>query len=195
MSAIEFARAYVERLRAVLDALPMESIGLMTEAIESARCDGRQVFIVGNGGSAATASHMMTDLSKGILGRNIDPTIKRLRVISLTDNVSLLTAWANDTDYTHVFSEPLQGLASRGDVLIAISASGSSPNVLAAVTVARQLGMTVLALTGFGGGELAATADVAVIVPCNEYGPVEDAHLIINHLIAGFVAQSARGGA
>src|SRR5437667_12782788 len=119
--ASEFAKTYVQELKSVLDKLPFDKLDRIAAAIESAHAAGKQIFIIGNGGSAATASHMMNDLNKGTLGHKGDATWKRFRVIALTDNVSLMTAWANDTDYDHVFSEPLKNLGQRGDVLIAIS--------------------------------------------------------------------------
>ena len=130
---------------------------------------------------------MMNDLNKGTLGHKGDASWKRFKVIALTDNVSLMTAWANDTDYNTVFSEPLKNLANRGDVLIAISASGNSPNIITAVDVAKILGVKVLGLGGFTGGKLAQLADVCVVVPSNEYGPVEDVHMIIDHILVGYL--------
>src|SRR5207249_4385188 len=151
---------YLTDLKTVLDRLPLEAIDRVVQAIETAHAAGRQIFVIGNGGSAATASHMMNDLCKGTVGHKGDATWKRFRVIALTDNVSLMTAWANDTDYNHIFSEPLKNLAQRGDVLVAISASGNSPNIIAAVDAAKELGVKVSGLTCFGGGKLARLADV-----------------------------------
>lgn len=188
-NAREFAKRYLEQLTDVLDRLPLREIEGVIEIIETAHAAGRQIFIIGNGGSAATASHMMNDLCKGTLGHKGDAPWPRFRVIALTDNVSLLTAWANDTDYNHIFSEPLKNLAQRGDVLVAISASGNSPNVIAAVHTAKALGVTVVGLTGFGGGKLANLSDAAFVVPSSEYGPVEDVHLILDHIITGYLYQ------
>ena len=181
----QFAKDYLTSLKAVLDRMPLEVLDKLFAAIEGAHADGKQIFVVGNGGSAATASHMMNDLNKGTLGHKGDAPWKRFKVIALTDNVSLMTAWANDTDYNTVFSEPLKNLANRGDVLIAISASGNSPNIIAAVEVAKTLGVKVLGLAGFTGGKLAKLSDVCVVVPSNDYGPVEDVHMIIDHILVG----------
>jgi len=148
--------------------------------------------VIGNGGSAATASHMMNDLCKGTLGHKGDAPWPRLRVIALTDNVSLMTAWANDTDYNHIFSEPLKNLAERGDLLIAISASGNSPNILAAVEAAKQIGVNVIGLTGFGGGKLAKLAEISFVVPSDGYGPVEDVHMILDHIITGYLYEKLK---
>src|SRR5436190_705154 len=128
--ASEFAKTYLQELKDMLDKLPLDKLDDVAAVIEAAHSAGKQIFVIGNGGSAATASHMMNDLNKGTLGHKGDATWKRFRVIALTDNVSLLTAWANDTDYNSVFSEPLKNLANPGDVLIAISASGNSPNII-----------------------------------------------------------------
>jgi D-sedoheptulose 7-phosphate isomerase len=185
-NAAEFAKNYVDGLKTVFDRLPFAEIDRLIGAIETAHAEGRQIFVIGNGGSAATASHMMNDFNKGTLGHKGDATWKRFRVIALTDNVSLMTAWANDSDYTTVFSEPLKNLAQRGDLLIAISASGSSPNIIAAVETAKQLGVKVLGLAGYGGGKLAKLADICVTVPSSEYGPVEDAHMILDHIVTGY---------
>ena len=182
----QFAKDYVAGLKDVLDRLPLAEIDKLFAVIERAHAAGKQIFVIGNGGSAATASHMMNDLNKGTLGHKGDAPAKRFKVIALTDNVSLMTAWANDTDYNTVFSEPLKNLANPGDVLIAISASGNSPNIIAAVEAAKKLGVTVLGFGGFTGGRLAQLADVCIVVPSNEYGPVEDVHMILDHILTGY---------
>jgi len=191
-TASEFAKDYIHGLKGVLDHLPLKPVDEIIQAIEQAQNDRRQVFIIGNGGSAATASHMMNDLCKGTLGHKGDATWPRLRVIALTDNVSLMTAWANDAHYDRVFSEPLKNLAQRGDLLVAISASGNSPNIIAAVEAAKQLGVRVIGLAGFGGGKLAKMADVSFVVPSDEYGPVEDAHMILDHIITGYLYEKLK---
>ena len=191
-SAAEFAKDYLTELKAVFDRLPLTELDRVIQTVEAAHKAGRQIFIIGNGGSAATASHMMNDLCKGTLGHKGDAPWKRFRVIALTDNVSLMTAWANDTDYRHVFSEPLKNLAERGDLLIAISASGNSPNIIAAVEAAKVIGLQVTGLAGFGGGKLAQIADVSFVVPSDGYGPVEDVHMILDHIITGYLYQKLK---
>ena len=191
-TASQFAKDYLTGLKAVLDRLPLAELEKLFTVIEEAHAAGKQIFVIGNGGSAATASHMMNDLNKGTLGHKGDAPWKRFKVIALTDNVSLMTAWANDTDYNTVFSEPLKNLANRGDVLIAISASGNSPNIITAVEVAKQLGVKVLGLGGFTGGKLAQLADVCVVVPSNDYGPVEDVHMIIDHILVGYLYEKLK---
>ena len=192
ITASQFAKEYLTGLKTVLDRLPLDVLEQLFTAIENAHAAGQQIFVIGNGGSAATASHMMNDLNKGTLGHKGDAPWKRFKVIALTDNVSLMTAWANDTDYNTVFSEPLKNLANRGDVLIAISASGNSPNIITAVEVAKTLGVKVLGLGGFTGGKLAQLADVCVVVPSNDYGPVEDVHMIIDHILVGYLYEKLR---
>jgi D-sedoheptulose 7-phosphate isomerase len=191
-TASDFAKDYLGGLKGVLDRLPLKPIDEIIRAIERARDEGRQIFVIGNGGSAATASHMMNDLCKGTLGHKGDAPWPRLRVIALTDNVSLMTAWANDTDFNHIFSEPLKNLAQRGDVLVAISASGNSPNIIAAVEAAKQIGVTVLGLAGFTGGKLSKMADVSLVVPSDGYGPVEDVHMILDHIITSYLYEKLK---
>ena len=191
-TASEFAKSYLTELKSVLDRLPLDAIDSVVQAVETAHAAGRQIFVIGNGGSAATASHMMNDLCKGTLGHKGDAPWKRFRVIALTDNVSLMTAWANDTDYNHIFSEPLKSLAQHGDLLIAISASGNSPNIIAAVEAAKQMGVQVIGLTGFGGGKLAKMADVSFDVPSDGYGPVEDVHMILDHILTGYLYEKLK---
>ena len=178
---------YLTTLKKVLDDLPLEPIEQIIQLMEEAYQAERKIFVIGNGGSAATASHMMNDLCKGTLGHKGDAPWRRCRVISLADNVALMTAWANDTDYNHIFSEPLKNLAQAGDVLVAISASGNSPNIIAAAEAAKELGVEVVGLTGFGGGQLANLSDAAFVVPSSEYGPVEDVHMILDHIITGYL--------
>ncbi len=191
-TASDFAKDYLSGLKDVLDRLPLKPIDEIIRAIEQSRDEGRQIFVIGNGGSAATASHMMNDLCKGTLGHKGGAPWPRLRVIALTDNVSLMTAWANDTDFNHIFSEPLKNLAQRGDVLVAISASGNSPNIIAAVEAAKQIGMTVIGLTGFTGGKLSKMADVSLVVPSDAYGPVEDVHMILDHIITSYLYEKLK---
>src|SRR5579884_1537426 len=142
-------------------------------------CQRRQgtVFIVGNGGSAATASHFACDRAKGTRTEGLAP----FRAIPLTDSIPLMTAWGNDTSYERVFAEQLVNLVKPGDVLVAISTSGMSPNILAAAEAARRYGAKVIALTGRTGGQLRWLADVTMRVPADGIELVEDAHSAITH--------------
>jgi D-sedoheptulose 7-phosphate isomerase len=164
----------VATVAAAIDLACLERVALM---LLTCQARGRVVFVVGNGGSAATASHFACDLSKGTR-RDGPPTFQ---VVSLTDNVPLLTAWANDSGYERIFSEQLAALARPGDLLVAISASGNSPNVIAAVDAARSCGMAVAGFTGRSGGRLARRVDAVVNVPSDRIEVVEDTHLVVAH--------------
>ena len=139
---------------------------------------GRTTYIIGNGGSASTASHMAVDFTKGT---QIEKE-HRLRVVSLTDNVATLTAWANDAGYSDIFTEQLKVLAKRDDLLIAISASGNSENILEAVRWANEEGLGTIGFIGFGGGKLKSLVDANITVSSCNYGVVEDFHLSLSPL-------------
>ncbi len=182
---------YLEGLKEALANLDLEAVKRSRDLLASARESGQQVFVCGNGGSAATASHLANDLGKGAsYGRDS----RRFRVIALTDNIPWITALANDVSYDSVFSEQLQNLGQPGDLLIAISGSGNSRNVLNAVEVARQKRMTTIGWTGFGGGELASAVDLPVVVDSHHMGRVEDAHMIMTHLVCYFFMEEAGDG-
>jgi D-sedoheptulose 7-phosphate isomerase len=172
--------AYLKAVETTLAALPREPLEKLVSILEQARKLGKQVFLIGNGGSAANASHIACDLGKG----TICPDKKRFRVTALTDNVPLMTAWANDTSYEMVFVEQLSGLLRPGDVLIALSGSGNSPNILHAVDYASAAGAITVGLTGYDGGRLAGMVDHAVVVSDNCMERIEDVHLILGHAVA-----------
>jgi len=168
-----------------MDTVPVANIERAVQTLYAAYRAGRKVLIVGNGGSASTASHMACDLSKNIFGQFLgtsEPT-GRFKVLSLTDNVPVMTAWANDTAYDRIFVEQVRTFIDPGDVLIAITGSGNSPNVVNATLLAQSLGATTIALLGFDGGKLATLADIPLIVASDDYGPIEDIHLMLNHLM------------
>ena len=170
---------HIEEVRAALDEVPPEAVERVVEAILLAQAGGRHVYILGNGGSASTASHFACDLSKAtiVAGRS------RLRVTCLNDNIALLTAWANDESYNRVFAEPLVNLLDPDDVVVAISASGNSPNVLEAIKVSTELGGLTVGLVGFDGGQLRDMVDLSVHIRSRNYGVVEDCHLVLEHAI------------
>ena len=184
VARLERYRGQVADLLAVLD---FTAVSATASALRSARERGATVYIAGNGGSATTASHMVTDL---MFGRGLPEP--GLRAIGLTDNQAVITATANDVSYDEVFARQLRRLARPGDVLILISASGNSPNVVRAAEVARELDVIVIGLTGFDGGRLAGLSDVSVHVPSppDAYGPVEDVHLIVNHMLVAALASA-----
>lgn len=169
---------YCQGLKGALDAIPADSAELFLKLMERAYQDGRQVFLMGNGGSGSTASHAAGDLNKGVsYGRE-----KRFRVISLNDNMATLTAYANDVSYTDVFVEQLKNFLHPGDVVVGISGSGNSPNVLKAMEYANQHGAITVGLCGFNGGKLAGLAQLPVHVPVNDMQKVEDIHMMLFHV-------------
>lgn len=190
-TAEQFARAYLGYLSGLLAQLDAGAIADVIGELEQARQDQRTVFVVGNGGSAATASHMANDLSVGADPADGPPSF---RVLALTDNVAALTAIANDAGYDNLFIYQLRIHYRPGDMLIAISASGSSPNVVEAARWVKKRGGRVVGLVGFDGGELKRLVDVVIHArtPKGEYGPVEDIHMIIDHLIYSWL--KARAG-
>jgi len=149
------------------------------------------IFIAGNGGSAATASHLALDLQKA--GRG--PGGRAARAVSLADNLGLVTAWANDVSFDRVFAEQLEALARPGDALVVISVSGSSPNLVSAVGSARRLGLTSMGLLGRTGGAVRDAVDVAVLVPSDDYGWVESAHVALHHILTYAVREAAAAAA
>lgn len=190
MNARDLGRpsAYIDALRGVLARLETDAIDAITELLLRAREEGRTVFIIGNGGSAATSAHMATDLCK-VTAVDGQPGV---RAVSLPDNVALLTAWSNDAAYEYSFSGPLQAYLEPGDVLVAISASGRSANVLEATRLANRMGAVTIGLTGFGGGELARIAQISLVADAYDYGLVEDTHLAINHALTAAVRARLR---
>jgi D-sedoheptulose 7-phosphate isomerase len=173
---------YLERLRVAMDGLARERLSELGEILFRAYRNDKQVLVIGNGGSSSTASHMAADLAKNTIG----PNMRRFRIMSLNDNAAIVTALANDLGYENVFSEQLTSLVGAGDVLIAVSASGNSPNIRKAMRYARSRSAEVVGLLGFDGGQAVALADLAIIVPSNDYGVVEDLHLVINHILVDF---------
>ena len=173
-------KAYLEKVGEMLDALAEPSERLIETLFEAFE-EERTIFLVGNGGSAAAASHFGQDLAKGTLSSM--RAKRRFRVIPLTDNIGFITALANDEGYESIFEQQLRNLARRGDVLVAISGSGNSPNVLRAVEYARSIGMKSIGVTGFDGGKLRALADESVHVPIEDMGMTEALHGVIFHLV------------
>jgi D-sedoheptulose 7-phosphate isomerase len=174
------ARQYFEELQRVMVSFPKDGIDQIADTLVRAYDAGRTVYLCGNGGSAALASHFACDLGKGTAYCNGG---KRLRALSLTDNLPTLTAWANDSGYEDVFSEQLRNFVQPGDVAVGISGSGSSKNVLNALQVAREAGATTVGISGFQGGEVKFLCDICVIVPSSNMQIIEDLHLAMTHSI------------
>jgi len=184
----ELARSetYFLGVESVLRELPFAIIDRVTDVLWRAYVEGRTVYIFGNGGSAALASHCACDLGKGtVVNGN-----RRFRVLALTDNVPLMTAWANDASYEDVFAEQLATFVDEDDIVLAISGSGNSPNVVKALNVAKDAGAFTIGLTGFQGGRMKPLCDLCVIVPSDSMQIIEDLHVCVNHAI--FSALRAR---
>ena len=182
--AVEFSRRYIRYLSSVLNEIDHEAVAILISTLLEARSGGATIFFIGNGGSAATASHFANDLAIGTNSYE-----KPFRAISLTDNNAILTALGNDFGYDSIFVRQLRILGRPGDVLVGISASGNSPNLLKAFNYAKEIGIKTVALTAFDGGKLKQIADEGIHVPTGpkEYGPAEDAHMMLDHLIGAYL--------
>ncbi len=176
----QYINGYLDGVQSALGTVSPAQVAAIVEVLLEAGRTGKMIFICGNGGSASTASHMACDLGKGCR----TPGFPSFKAIALTDSMSQVTAWANDTNYESCFSGQLEGLASPGDVLVSISGSGNSPNVLKAVQVAKEIGMTTIGLAGFKGGKLAGMVDYGIVIPASNIEQVEDLHMILEHTIA-----------
>jgi D-sedoheptulose 7-phosphate isomerase len=173
-------KKYLSELQDVLTRLPLDKVQDVIDTLNEARYSGRHIFTLGNGGSASTASHFVCDLGKNTRQSGV-PTFK---VIGLADNIATLTAYANDEGYDSIFARQLSSLVNPDDVVIGISTSGRSPNVLLAMQVAREAGAKTIGFTGFDGGELGKMVDIHVNVPVDRVEQIEDIHLMLEHLIA-----------
>jgi D-sedoheptulose 7-phosphate isomerase len=172
---------YLQAVQATINNLDPEVIASFATHLENAYNNNQSIYVIGNGGSAANASHFAQDLAKGIFFEK--PVAKTMKAISLTDNIAHITAIANDTGYQNIFSAQLNTYAQDSDVLICISGSGNSENIIEAVKAAKQKNMFVIGVTGFDGGQLNTISDFVVHVPLHEMCTVESIHSIIFHLI------------
>ena len=181
---IDFSRSYFNYLKQVMDRVDLSSIRRFIEALLDARERGAMIFFVGNGGSAATASHFANDLAIGT-----NDYSRPFRALSLTDNNAVITALGNDFGYDQIFSRQLRVQAKRGDLLVAISASGNSPNLLSAIDYAKSAGIKTIAITAFDGGKMKIMADDGIHIPTapKEYGPAEDMHMVLDHLVGAYL--------
>lgn len=183
----EFVSDYFSDLKKIIDDIPLDDIEEITDVIYNAYVHERKIFIFGNGGSASTASHFACDLGKGTLSRVYDLNEKRFQVVSLTDNAATISAYANDLSYDDVFVQQLRNLVRKGDVVIAITGSGNSKNVVKAVRYARECGAVTVGLLGFDGGKVKKYLDRYVVVPSDHYGRIEDVHMILEHTITDYL--------
>lgn len=174
-------QSYFDKYARVLAELPYASIERVVDLLHEAYQRERRVFLFGNGGSAALASHFACDLGKGTAIP--DTPDRRFRVLSLTDNIPLMTAWANDTAYDQVFAQQLRNFIEEGDIAFGISGSGSSPNVLVALQAAREAGAFTVGLTGFKGGKMPGLCDFCIIIPSDNMQIIEDLQLGIAHAL------------
>lgn len=182
-----FARWYRDAELAAWDSLDLKAVARIAKVLEDAERTGRTVYLMGNGGSAATASHLAVDFCKTAWC----PGKKPLRAIALTDNAAFMTAIGNDLGYDKLFVRQLENLLSPGDVLFMISGSGNSPNLLEAARFAKKRRAKVIALVGFSGGKLKKAADVALHVESDQYGVVEDLHMAVGSILAFYMNQRA----
>ncbi len=175
----DFVQNYISEHRAALDSIPVEEVEKAIRTFRGALKEDRQIFIFGNGGSAANASHFITDLGKG----SSDKTFRRFRCLSLNDNISWMTAIGNDYSYEDVFLRQLQNYARSGDIVFTMSVSGNSPNLVKAVEWCAQNEVQVIALVGAKRGKLAEIAHQVIVINSTHYGRVEDCHMHICHMI------------
>jgi D-sedoheptulose 7-phosphate isomerase len=185
-SPAEYTSAYLTHLTQIFSRLDHSAIEKFIELLLDARNERKRIYFIGNGGSAATASHFANDLAVGTRSKNLP-----FSVMSLTDNTPIITAIGNDYGYDQVFVKQLESYFKTGDILVAISASGNSPNILKAVEYVNYNKGIVVGLTGFDGGKLKNLVDIAIHVPTEkgDYGPVEDVHMILDHLIGTYLMQ------
>lgn len=183
MEARQYIDVYLSDLKKVIDSLPLDTLEAIYTRLDACQRQEKTLFVFGNGGSAATASHMVCDLGKNTRGTEKP----RLRVIGLNDNMPIFSAYANDEGYDRVFAEQIISLGRAGDVALAISGSGNSPNVLAGVEAAKENGLFTIGFTGFSGGKLKDMVDLALVVPVNDMEQVEDLHMILDHMVTGLL--------
>ena len=184
-----FARRYIDYLKEVISRIDVGAIGRLVEKLLEARRCGATVFFIGNGGSAATASHFANDISFGTKDYE-----QPFRVMSLTDNIAVITALSNDFGYEEVFVRQLKVHARRGDLVVGISASGNSENLIKAFMYAHEVGISTFSITGFDGGKLKSLAQdgIHVMTESGEYGPAEDAHMVLDHLVGAYLMRAIR---
>lgn len=184
---MKFINLYIDELKEILDRLSPEVIEQVLDCLHEARLENRQVFILGNGGSASTASHFVCDLGKNTRVQGTP----NFRVMGLTDNMALFSALANDEGYENVFAQQLGNYLQREDVVIGISTSGNSPNVVNAIQFANTVGATTIGFTGFSSGKLGSLVDIDLHVPSHSIEHVEDVHLVLEHLITKALREKA----
>ena len=189
LSINDYSKSYIDYLSTVLNNISLKDIEKFVEVLLEARERESSIFFIGNGGSAATASHFANDIAIGT--RTYE---KPFRAISLCDNQAVITAIANDDGYEKIFSQQLQVLLKKQDVVVAISASGNSPNLLDAIDTAKKMNTITVGISAFDGGKMKEMVDISVHVPTEkgEYGPAEDAHMVLDHLVSNYLMRLVR---
>lgn len=187
-----YIKEFFHKLSEKINEVSWQEIAKAIKILHSTYEHGGRVYLIGNGGSAAIASHFANDLNKTVLGHKDYKKTKRFQAISLSDNVPVLTAWANDVGYEVIFSEQLKNFAQDRDTLIAISSSGNSPNIIKAIETAKSLHLSVVGLVGFDGGKVLPLLDSRVHVPSENYAIVESVHDAICHLITIYFEEIIR---
>ena len=185
---METINRYFIELEQMVQAISLQQLQHVLQLLEETYYSGHRIFIMGNGGSAATASHFALDLAKN----TIMPGAPRLKAISLTDHVPLITAWSNDTAYEHIFAEQLANMIEPGDLVIGISTSGNSPNVINAIQLAKACKASTVGLLGAKGGKIKDMVDAYVLAPGQNIEQEEDAHLILAHVITRHMSEVVR---
>jgi len=186
----KYAKQYLDELKRSIDNLPLNDLEEIIGLIKQAYSAGRHIFVMGNGGSAATASHFVCDFAKGsgVKGK------KKFKVIGLTDNIPMMTALGNDISYDEIFSEQLDVLLAKDDLVIVFTGSGNSKNILKAVEYANANGAKTIAFTGFSGGKIKDLANKTLIVPSDNMERIEDLHLILEHLMHLYLLEEVSEG-
>jgi D-sedoheptulose 7-phosphate isomerase len=178
------ARSYLDELKETIDSIDLSDIQRVASVLLKAYKNNKRVFILGNGGAASTASHMACDLGKGTLKNVYNPQEKRFQVISLTDNVATMTAYANDLSYDDMFVQQLHNLVSKGDVVIGISGSGNTPNIIKALMYAKSQRAVTVGFLGFkNGGKARDLVDFDITIQSSNYGVIEDLQLALDHIL------------
>lgn len=185
---LDFSKRYIEEVKNNLDILNHEQIAKVLEVLEDAFLKGKKIFIAGNGGSAATASHMASDLQKTTLGKQPHEKnhMYKFKAISLSDNIPVMTARGNDEWFEYIFSEQLAVLWEHGDVVVIITWSGNSKNILRAIEKAKEIGITTIGFLWFDWGKAKDILHHHVLVDSTNYWPIEDIHMILDHLITSY---------
>jgi D-sedoheptulose 7-phosphate isomerase len=182
----EFSSDYLSELKGLLDIFPHERFEEIVDVLMYAYNEEKQIFTMGNGGSGSTASHFVCDINKGSCFKSK----KKFKVICLNDNVPTILAYANDLSYDNIFVEQLKNFLKNGDVVIGISGSGNSKNVLLALSYAKEMGARTIGLTGFDGGKLAEIVDIPFIASIKDMQKVEDLHMIVVHMLMQYICRA-----